>query len=106
MMILLNKRNGSSTERTYKLAVQWTIEVLRSAVCHDGSSSKRILQFEYISMEAWQQHGNAYHYGLERIRWNSSLEQVRSSTLKGGEAWALFWRMAKETAAAVDDILA
>ena len=42
-MILPNKENGSSTEATYKLAVQEIVEVVRSAVCHDGSSSKRIL---------------------------------------------------------------
>ena len=35
---------------------------------------------------------DTYHYGWERIRSNSNLEQAHSSTLKGAEAWALVWR--------------
>lgn len=42
-MILPNKGNGSSTGVRYRLAVQEIIEVVRSAVCHDCSSSKKIL---------------------------------------------------------------
>ena len=50
---LPNKGNDSSTEVTSKLAVQGKFEEVRSVVCHDGSSSKRILQVEYISMRSW-----------------------------------------------------
>lgn len=47
-MILPNKENGSSTEATYTLTAQGIIEVVSSAVCHDGSNSRRILQVEYF----------------------------------------------------------
>ena len=49
VMLLLNKEIDSSTERTNKLAVQGTIEVVRQAVYHYGSKSKKILQVEYIN---------------------------------------------------------
>ena len=62
-LILLNKANGSSTGVTYKLAAQVTIEVVSLAVCHDCSSSKRILQLKYISIGSWRQDAVAYHYG-------------------------------------------
>lgn len=49
-LILPNKGNGSSTGVTYKLAVQETIVAVRSAVCHNCLSSKRILQVGYVSI--------------------------------------------------------
>ncbi len=50
VIFLPNKGNYSSTEVKNTLPVQGTIEVVRKAVCHDGSSSKRILQVEYINI--------------------------------------------------------
>ena len=49
VMLLLNKENDSSTEVRNKLAVQGTIEVVRQAVYHCGSNSKKILLVEYIN---------------------------------------------------------
>ena len=61
--ILPNKGNGSSIGVTCKLAVQGIIEVVRSAVCHNCLSSKRILQVRYISIGSWRQDSVADHYG-------------------------------------------
>ena len=47
--ILLSKENGSSIEATYNPAFQGIFEAVKSVECHDGSSSKRILQVMYIS---------------------------------------------------------
>lgn len=114
-MILTNKGNGSSTEVMYRLAVQGTVEGVRPVVCYENglihqerpgenSSSRRILQVEVISMRPWRQEEVAYRYGKERIL--SKSEQVRNSTLKGVEVWALSCRKAKETAVALDGNLA
>ena len=65
---LPNKENGSSTEVTSKLAVQGRFEEVRWVACHDDSSSKRILQVEYMSIRSWRQDVIAYHYGWERIQ--------------------------------------
>lgn len=60
--ILLSKDNGSSTDVTCKLALQGIIEAVKSAVYHFGSSSKRILQVEYIRIRSWRQDAITYHY--------------------------------------------
>ena len=49
---LLNKGNGSSIEARYKPAFQGIIETVKSAECHDGSSSQKILQTMCISIRA------------------------------------------------------
>ena len=49
VMLLLNKENDSSTEATNKLAVQGTVEVVRQAVYHYCSNSKKILPVEDIN---------------------------------------------------------
>lgn len=40
--ILQSMENGSSIEATYEPAFQGIIETVKSAECHDGSSSQRI----------------------------------------------------------------
>ena len=50
--ILLSKESGSSIEATYKPASQGIIETVKSAECHDGSGSQRILQLKCISVGA------------------------------------------------------
>ena len=64
-----------------------------------GSCESSIL----ISIRSGRQDAVSYHYGWERIRSSSTLEPVHNSIWKGAEAWALFWRKAKEI---VEDILA
>lgn len=49
VILLLNKENDSSTEATNKLAVQGKVEVVRQAVYHYGSNSKKILPVENIN---------------------------------------------------------
>lgn len=48
--ILQSMENGSSIEATYEPAFQGIIETVKSAECHDGSSSQRILRVICISM--------------------------------------------------------